>query len=277
LSHHRFESQAAGQVVSYHIYQPDAYAQAPDVRFPVVYWLHGSGGGLPGVAALAERFDAAITSGRAPPFLAVFVNGLPNGMYVDWKDGSRPVESMIVSDLIPHIDQHWRTIATRQGRLLDGFSMGGYGAARLGFKFPELFGAISIMGAGPLQEDLTRDAPLAGRARAQEVFMQVYGGDQDYFDRVSPRRLAEANAARLRDGRPIRVVIGDRDPTFAQNELFHDHLLRWAIAHEWVVLAGVGHNPARVLDTLADEGWRFYRTAFAPTAPAGGRDGQSAH
>ena len=41
----------------------------------------------------------------------------------------------------------------------------GYGAARLGFKSPDVFRAVSIMGGGPLQEIL-RDAPRAGRRRA---------------------------------------------------------------------------------------------------------------
>jgi endo-1,4-beta-xylanase len=48
----------------------------------------------------------------------VFVNGLVEGMYVDWKDGSAPLETVIVKDLVPHIDATWRTIAMREGRML---------------------------------------------------------------------------------------------------------------------------------------------------------------
>jgi endo-1,4-beta-xylanase len=64
-------------------------------------------------------------------------------MYVDWKDGSAPMETIIVKELVPHIDATYRTIATREGRLLDGYSMGGYGAARLGFKYHDLFLAVA--------------------------------------------------------------------------------------------------------------------------------------
>jgi pimeloyl-ACP methyl ester carboxylesterase len=70
----------------------------------------------------------------------------------------------------------------------DGFSMGGYGSARLGFKYPEVFRAVSIVGAGPMQAELIQ-APRAGRKRAAEVLAKVYGSDQAYFRAVSPRTL----------------------------------------------------------------------------------------
>ena len=139
VTHHTFESAAAKARVSYHLYAPGSYEREPGRRFPVVYWLHGSGGGLPGIPRIARHFDAAIESGQAPPMLVVFVNGLVEGMYVDWRDGSTPLETVIVQDLVPHVDATHRTIATSSGRMLDGFSMGGYGAARLGFKFPGVF------------------------------------------------------------------------------------------------------------------------------------------
>ncbi len=262
VSFHTFESAAAKTKVSYHIFTPAAYDREPQRRFPVVYWLHGSGGGMQGIPKVATHFAAAIEAGAAPACLVVFVNGLPNGMYVDWKDGSTPLEAVIVAELVPHIDATCRTLATREGRLLDGYSMGGYGAARLGFKYPELFRAISIMGGGPLQADLLNDAPRAGRRRAQEVLARVYGDDPEYFRHVSPRVLAEQHAEAIARGSLIRMVCGDQDETFANNRDFHEHLERLRIPHTWTVLAGVDHNPLRTLKSLGDSNWAFYRQAF---------------
>ena len=103
VTHHVFACPSTKGNVSYHLYRPAAYADETR-RFPVVYWLHGSGGGLPGIPVVARRFDAAITAGKLPPCLVVFVNGLEMGMYVDWADGSAPVESMIVRDLLPQLE-----------------------------------------------------------------------------------------------------------------------------------------------------------------------------
>ena len=261
VSFHTFDSDAAKGKVSYHIYTPAANDREPQRRFPVVYWLHGSGGGLAGLAKVAAHFDTAIEAGKTPPCFVVLVNGLAEGMYVDWKDGSAPMETIIVKELVPHIDATFRTIATREGRLLDGYSMGGYGAARLGFKYPDLFRAVSIMGGGPLQAELIQ-APRAGRQRAAEVLNQVYGGDQEYFKNVSPRRIAEQNAEAIIKGSLVRQVCGDRDETFGPNRDFHEHLDRLKIPHTWTVLPGVDHNPMRTLEALGDSNWTFYRAAF---------------
>jgi S-formylglutathione hydrolase FrmB len=205
-----FESAAAKTQVSYHIYTPSVYEREPERRVPVVYWLHGSGGGLSGIPVLARRFDEAIEAGATPPCLVVFVNGLEMGMYVDWADGSAPLETILAKELVAHIDATFRTIATREGRLLDGYSMGGYGAARFGFKHPEVFRAVSIMGGGPLQPELTR-TPRASRIQAQELLRRVYGGDQAIFRAASPRVLAANNAEAIARDSLVRVVIGDRD------------------------------------------------------------------
>jgi poly(3-hydroxybutyrate) depolymerase len=263
VSFRTFDSAAAKTKVSYHIYTPAAYDQDTQRRFPVVYWLHGSGGGLPGIPRVAALFDAAIAEGMTPPCLVVFVNGLVEGMYVDWKDGSAPIETIIIKELIPHIDATYRTIASRDGRLLDGYSMGGYGSARLGFKYTDLFSAVSIMGGGPLQAELIQ-TPRAGRLRAAEVLQKVYGGDQEYFRSVSPRRLAKENAEAITKGSLIRMVCGDQDETFSNNLAFHLHLQELAIPHSWTVLEGIDHNPMKTLEALGDSNWQFYRQAFDP-------------
>jgi poly(3-hydroxybutyrate) depolymerase len=261
VSFRTFDSAAAKSEVSYHIYVPAVYDRDAEQRFPVVYWLHGSGGGLPGIPRVAAHFNAAIEAGKTPPCLVVFVNGLAEGMYVDWKDGSAPLETIVTQELIPHIDSTYRTIPTREGRMLDGYSMGGYGSARLGFKYHDLFRSVSIMGGGPLQARLVQ-GPRAGRLRAAEILQKVYGDDQEYFISVSPRRLAEQNAEALTRSSLIRIVCGNQDETFSNNIAFHLYLEELAIPHAWTVLEGVDHNPSKTLEALGESNWEFYRMAF---------------
>ncbi|MFZ9992650.1 MAG: alpha/beta hydrolase, partial [Opitutales bacterium] len=265
VTHHVFASKAVKADVSYHLYRPAIYGNDADRRFPVVYWLHGSGGGLPGIPSVARRFDEAIKDGQIPPCLVVFVNGLEMGMYVDWADGTAPIESMIVQDLLPHIDGSYRTLAKREGRLLDGFSMGGYGSARLGFKYPELFRSVSIVGAGPLQSEL-KSTPRASRIQAEELLRRAFGGKQEIFREVSPRKLAERNANKIKEGALIRMIIGEKDETFGNNEDFHRHLQALDIPHGWTIVPGVGHEPERVFAALGDDNWEFYRKAFGVSA-----------
>jgi enterochelin esterase-like enzyme len=265
ISYHTFISESADAEVSYHLYTPTVYAEDPQRRFPVVYWLHGSGGGVQGIPLLSKHIDAAIDAGQVPPVLVVFVNGLRLGMYVDWKNGSAPIESVIIKDLIPHIDASYRTTPNRKGRLLDGFSMGGYGAARLGFKYPELFGAVSIMGGGPLQETLTQ-TPRASSKQVEQLMQEVYGGKQEHFRDVSPRRHAADNAALITRDSLVRIVIGSRDNTFDNNLDFHNYLTDLGITHDWIVVEGVGHDPLGLMRAMGDQHWSFYREAFKDIA-----------
>ncbi|MBN2450568.1 MAG: right-handed parallel beta-helix repeat-containing protein, partial [Lentisphaeria bacterium] len=275
LLHRTFESAAVGAPVSYHVYVPECYDMDPSRRFPVLYYLHGSGGGLPGLRPLAARFDTAIRDGRIPPLLVVFPNGLPYGMWVDWRDGSIPGETVVARELVPHIDATFRTLACREGRMVEGFSMGGYGAARFGFKYPDLFGAVSTLSGGPLQPDF-REAPRVGPRQREEVFQAVFGGNPARFLEQSPWALAEANAARLRRGTPIRVVIGDRDEMLPITKRFAAHLTELGIPHTYTVLPGVGHNPMAVFAAMGETQWTFYRAALGTefhVSPEGRRDG----
>lgn len=257
-----FDSKAASQPVSCYVFTPEAYEREKEQRFPVLYWLHGSGGGSPGAAAqVARRYGEAMQSGKIPPMIMVFPNGLPMGMWCDWKNGSVKLETMFIEELIPHIDRSFRTQAQREGRILEGFSMGGYGAARLGFKHPQLFAAVSLLGAGPLQPDFN-EAPRAGPRGRDQVLGTVYGGDMGYYRSQSPWQIVEQNAGRLRTGLLIRQIIGDRDETLRFNRDFHQHLDALKIPNAFRQLPGIPHDPNLLLNSLGGDNWGFYRQAL---------------
>lgn len=258
-----FESRAAGTTVSWFVYVPAVYDSTPDRRFPVLYWLHGTGGGLHGVAPVAARFDAAIRAGLVPPMLVVFPNGLQTSMWVDSKDGRVPMETLVVRELVPLVDATYRTIAAREARILEGFSMGGYGAARLGFKYPGLFGAVSVLAGGPLQREFTF-APRASEEMRRRVLETTYGGDMAYFREQSPWALAERNAAALRGAR-LRVVVGARDTMLAVTREFAAHLERLGVPHTFDVVDGVDHEALPLLRGLGERCWNWYREALAGT------------
>lgn len=258
-----FDSKTAGGKVSCYVFTPQSYDVNKESRFPVLYWLHGSGGSSPDSATqVARRYSRAMRAGKIPPMILVFPNGLPRGMWCDWKDASVKLETMFIEELIPHMDRTFRTVANRQGRIIDGFSMGGYGAARLGFKHPHLFAAVSLIAAGPLQAELT-ETPRAGPHERDRLLSTVYGGDMAYFREVSPWRIVEQNAEKLRTGLLIRQIVGDRDETLSANREFKQHFDALKIPHTYRQLPGIPHDPNLVLDRLGEDNWEFYRAALA--------------
>ena len=133
-----FASKVLGQDVSCLVWLPPGYADESK-RFPVIYWLHGMGANQRGGATMfVPQVESAMKEGRLPPCIVVLVNGMVKSFYCDSVDGKVPMESVIIKDLIPHVDATYRTLAKREGRVIEGYSMGGYGAAHLGFKYPEI-------------------------------------------------------------------------------------------------------------------------------------------
>lgn len=250
--------------VTYFVYLPPSYATKTGRNFPVVYWLHGSGGYPPGVLEmLASRFHSAIQEGRMPPAIIVFPDGFAATLWVNAADGGRPIEDMFVREFIPHIDSSFRTQANANGRLVEGASMGGYGAARFGLLYPELFGAISLINPGPMQPVLDPDnTPSAGRDVAQRTLDEVFGGDSSAFQRQSPWSLAANFAERECFGTKIRMVLGESDPITPNNLRFSRRLEDLGIAHEIEIVPEAGHNPRAMFARLGDGYWDFFAQAF---------------
>jgi endo-1,4-beta-xylanase len=258
MKYRTFSSRLAGGEVSYLIYLPPTYEFERNRRFPAVYWLHGRGGNQRGSGWVAQRLDRAIREGKAPAMILVGVNGLPFSSYVDSADGKSPVQSVIVKELIPHVDQTYRTIGRREGRAIEGFSMGGAGAPKIAFKFPELFGAVSIL-AGALHD-------ADSIAQRGDTFQTIYGGSRAYFDANSPWMLAEKNAAAVRGRTHVRITVGDKDGLLERNREYHLLLERLGIGHGFRIIEGVAHNGAALYDGLGPDNWRFFEEAFAVPA-----------
>ena len=247
-----FTSRLAGGEVSYLVYLPPDYQTAATRRYPVVYWLHGLGGSQRTGARFVTQLDGAIRNLRAPAAIAVLVNGLRDSFYCDSRDGKWPVESVIVKELVPHIDQTFRTIPRREARAVEGYSMGGYGAAHLAFKYPELFGMAGVMAGALLDADTMR-------SRHAELFGKVYGADKAYFQANHPYTQAEKNVEAIRGKTVVRIAVGDQDRLQTRSQELHDLLDRLQIAHEYEVVPGVAHNGSLFYETLGDRAFAFYQ------------------
>jgi endo-1,4-beta-xylanase len=256
-----FASKAVDGDVSYLIYLPTGYEQS-EKRYPVIYWLHGLGGNQRAAAmSFVAPFAAAIKGGTVPPAIVVLVNGMVNSFYCDWANGKRPVESMIIKDLIPHIDKTCRTIAKREGRVVEGFSMGGYGAAHLGFKYPDLFGTV-VVDSGALILDSAMTGP-----NLIEIYKNGFASDKARFLAEHPTTLVEKNADRIRGKMLIRVGVGGADNLLARNRDLHELLEKLKIEHEYEVAEGVGHMAPAYYKKLGDKCFAIHKKSFTAVNP----------
>lgn len=124
---------------NYAVYLPLQAINEPEKRFPVLYLLHGLYGNYRNYLErldLQQSLDEWMNAVNIP-VIVVFIDGF-NSFYIDQVDGML-MESAIVQDLIPWMEEHFPIEAKKKSRAIGGISMGGYGAARLSLKYPELF------------------------------------------------------------------------------------------------------------------------------------------
>ena len=251
-----FESAAVGSDVSFYIYLPPGY-RSGDKRYPVMYWLHGAYGRPYSATPVVQRLDAAIRAGKAPSVIVVSCLD-PTGlsMWTDSKDGRLPMETLIIDELIPHVDTTYRTIAERQGRGIEGFSMGGYGSAYLGIKYNHLFSSVSIL-AGALH------TPDTFRDRRRAIYDNVFSGDADYASERSPWKVIEQMADDIRGNVNMRVFVGADDGLLDWNRNYHVVLDKHGIEHDWGVVPNSPHDLETVMQNWEGEFFEFYGRAFA--------------
>src|SRR5947208_149311 len=99
-----------------------------------------------------RKDESMMNSFQRGRLLAAVIYVFPNGGYASmYEDRPREgvlAETLIVKELIPQIDTTYRTVGTRDGRAVSGFSMGGYGALRFAFRYPELFSSVVTVAGG---------------------------------------------------------------------------------------------------------------------------------
>lgn len=245
-------ARGADTQASYLVYLPPSYETSGAKRYPVLYWLHGGGGSQREGGWMVEKIDQQIRAGKLPPFIVILVQGLPDVRYVNSKDGTRPVEDVIVRNLIPHVDSTYRTIAARNGRAVEGMSMGGFGALRLGFQYPDLFGAVSAL-APSIKE--MKDEPT--------IVTEPFGNDQDYFDAVGPWNTVKEHAEAIRGRTTIRLLVGDRDVLLPYVEKYSQLLKSLHIQHQYVIAPGASHRYDEIIERCPFDALAFWGNVFS--------------
>lgn len=264
-----------GTFGSFMIYLPEEYNKTTN-SYPVIYYLHGGNGNQREGKWLMNEMDKAIKSQKMVPVIIVGVQALPIGWYCNANAGaegviSGPVENVIIKNLIPYIDTHYRTIANSTGRGLEGWSMGGFGAMRLAFNYPELFGFTSSV-AGALIDFQDEHNPQY----LVNTFGPATGPGSDksieYYNSVHPKLYASKNADLIKKNVKVRLIVGDQDWLYNNNgklitKIFSDYLDSLGIKHEYTVLKDVGHMvPAEFTNGAREYPVKFWADAFKTVA-----------
>jgi enterochelin esterase family protein len=133
------------------IYLPPGYNES-DTRYSVAYLLAGftgRGAFMLNDSAfdepIQERLDRLIDSGQIQPMIVVLPDCFTRyggSQYLNSR-ATGPYEDHLIQEIVPFVDQQYRTRAEPGYRAIAGKSSGGYGALVQGMRHPDIFGAIA--------------------------------------------------------------------------------------------------------------------------------------
>jgi S-formylglutathione hydrolase FrmB len=265
-----FHSALLHSSVRYCVYLPASYsaADAKTKKYPVLYLLHGLGGNEQSMALDGEwtTLQDLRRDHLAGEFLVVAPDG-GDSFYINSRDGKAPYSDFFVREFIPFIEHTYRVRSERAARGITGFSMGGYGALRMAFAHPELFGSASSH-SGALMREPPRgvSAGASSGNLAAQLLAKVFGNpiDNKFWDLNSPFVLARNNAASLVKMK-IYFDCGTEDSYgfyHGASEL-HETLDSLKVPHEFHLYPG-GHSVSYLL-AHRDASFEFHWQEFQST------------
>jgi enterochelin esterase-like enzyme len=269
LKHMTFFSTSMQKEIGYAIYLPPGYIYQPgskyeeslkksrDGTFPVIYWLHGKGGDETSgfQVRFPEMYHKAIIEGKAGQAIIVFPNSGNYSMFCDSYDDTILAETALIKELIPIIDSTYHTIKSGAARAIEGFSMGGFGAIKLSFKYPDLFSSV-ITYAGSFHdlETLSKNRP--------EVFERMFSNNVDYFQKNSPYIIVRNNTEIIKKHLRLMFVNGSEDFTLPGNYKIFTLLDELGISYDKKILDGFRHIPGPYYDAEGLNGIAFHFSNF---------------
>jgi enterochelin esterase-like enzyme len=191
------------------VYTPPGYDKNQRERYPVLYLQHGWGEDETAWANQGHAnliIDNLIAEGKTRPFIIVMTYGMTN----DVRPGSpgglssfdiRPFQTVLLDELMPYIDSHFRTLADPRHRAMAGLSMGGFETKLIAPKNLDKFAYIGLFSGGTFSLDDVNAIP-GYRDKVKLTFVSFGSRELEGGGRAgppgAPRPDVRANAAALK-------------------------------------------------------------------------------
>lgn len=222
---------------------PPSYDSDKTRLYPVLYYLHGLGENEQMFVSSDgwQLIEDLRDQGRIGEFLIVTPDA-DRSFYINSRDGRMSYENFFIQDFLPYIEHHYRVQAGRAHRGIAGISMGGYGALRLAFRYPQLFSSVSVHSAALLEKLPAIAVSNPNQSQVTRMMGTAFGSPPDFafWERNTPFALAKSSHP---NGLKIYFDCGTSDEYGfnAGAQQFHDLLTARGIPHEFHLYPG-GHD-----------------------------------
>lgn len=237
IDHFTVKSKAIGNRVDVSVYKPAGEFE----NLPVVILLHGVYGSHWAWSLKAEvhlTLQEKIDEGKLPPMLLVMPS---DGLF---QDGSAYLshhtadyEKWISHEVPELIKEQYQEVSENSPFFLAGLSMGGYGALRIGAKYPEVFKAFSGLSS------ITFFDEFEHFVEDFDTLKEAVIKEEKVFDVISENKGKIA---------PFRFDCGSKDTLYGGNVSLHEQLEETKIPHEFYTYEG-------------EHSWEYWKENIAET------------
>jgi S-formylglutathione hydrolase FrmB len=228
-----FHSMALGREMPYRVFLPAQISAGQ--KFPVVYLLHGNGGGFRNWSDYSD-----VSRYAAQGLILVMPDGNSSYFMNAVEKPKNKYEDYLVQDLIGDVELRFPAKSGRMNRAIIGVSMGGFAAVTLALQHPEMFvftGAISPAIDVPERRFTWK------RASRWWEFRSIFGPwgsvERDARDPFVLLRFAKPESTAY-----IYLTAGEQEPLREPIERFAAQLKARGVAYEFHTMPG-GHDWAQ--------------------------------
>lgn len=174
----------------FYIYKPAGYDLNTELKYPVLYILHGGGEDERGWAIQGKTdliLDNLIAAEKAKPMMIVMPDGNVSGPMGFGEMTLRMFERELTQCIIPFVEKNYRAETTPGNRALAGLSMGGLQTLYVGINNAAMFPYLGVFSSGWMipahnelagkQYDFIRNNPE--KVSALRLFWISMGGKED--------------------------------------------------------------------------------------------------
>ena len=196
VHHHFYKSSVIGDNRDYYVYTPPGYDPSANIRYPVLYLLHGYSDDASGWTAVGKAnliLDSLIAQNKAKPMIIVMTLGYGAPEIVHPTPGVSPFgnaalrdrnfnffRTALIDEVIPAVDRAYKTAPSRDARAIAGLSMGGSESLLTGLNRPDKFSWVAGFSTGGLSDDLAADFPqISAAANSQYHLIWIACGTED--------------------------------------------------------------------------------------------------
>lgn len=238
----QFESKTLNTNVKYSIYLPPTYNSSNN-QFPVLYLLHGytdNETAWENYGKISKTLDKLISEEKIKPLIVVMPDAGVT-WYMNDINSTYHYENMFIKELIPYIDNNYKTKKDKNNRSIAGLSMGGFGALLYSMKHPDLFSTCLALSAALRSNETLVNLEDATYKR---MYYSILGEKPqnnnfpEHWYKNNPLNLAQTNDVKKLNSVNYFIDCGDDDYLSPGNCQLHLILKERNINHEFRIKDG---------------------------------------